>query len=162
MKIALIAALSKNRVIGKQNELPWHLPADLRHFKSLTTGKSIIMGRSTFQSIGKALPNRQNIILTRDENFIADGCTIVHSMGQALEQAEHQQELMIVGGTTIYQQFLPIAQMMYLTLIDEEFDGDAYFPEWVKDEWNETAREDHNADEKNALNYSFVTLERKS
>ena len=162
MIISLIAAMDKNRVIGKKNALPWYLPADLRHFKELTTGKPIIMGSTTFASIGKALPNRINIVLTRDPAFVANGCVIVHLVEEALVAAQRHDEIMVIGGANVFKQFLPLANKMYLTMIDAEVDGDVYFPQWNPNEWYETNRETHNPDEKNPYIYVFVTLEKKS
>lgn len=160
MIISLIAAMDKNRVIGKKNILPWYLPADLQHFKKLTTGKPIIMGSTTFASIGKALPERINIVLTRDPAFVAEGCVVVYSVEEALHATEGHGEIIIIGGATVFEQFLPLAHKMYLTMIDAEIDGDVYFPEWNQDEWHETSREPHEPDGKNKYSYSFVTFER--
>lgn len=170
MTISLIAAMDKNLVIGKKNALPWYLPADLRHFKKLTTGKPVIMGSATFASIGRALPDRINIVMTRDPALIANGCVIVHSVKEALAaarpngrlvgQAQGHDEIMVIGGATVFEQFLPRAQKIYLTMIDAEIDGDVYFPEWNPAEWRETSREQHAPDEKNKYTYAFLTLER--
>lgn len=124
--ITLIAACSKNRVIGKDNQLVWHLPDDLKRFKKLTTGKTVLMGRKTFESIGRPLPNRTNIILTSDKNFNAEGCVVYHDLAEALK---HDSEIMVIGGSQIYQQSLPFADKVELTLIESEFEGDVYFPE---------------------------------
>jgi len=161
MKIALIAAMAKNRVIGSENQLPWHLPADLKHFKSITMGKPIIMGRKTFESIGKALPGRQNIVITRDVNFMAEHVEIVHSFEEALNVAHLADEVMIIGGSSIYQLALPKAHFLYLTLIHHQIDGDAFFPEIDIKEWEQISRQDYSKDEKNRYDYSFVTLKRK-
>ena len=157
MIISLIAAMGRNRVIGKGNSLPWKLPADMERFRKLTSGKPVIMGRKTFESIGKPLRNRKNIILSRDKNYKAEGCTIVHTVQDALKAAEGAQEAMVIGGEQVFQKFLPMANRMYLTYIDKDFEGDAYFPEFDKNEWKETSREEH-AD--NKLNFAFVDLER--
>ena len=159
MIISLIAAMGKNRVIGADNSIPWKLPQDMKRFKELTTGKPVVMGRKTFEAIGRMLPNRTNIIITRDRNYKAEGCVVVHSTEEALKAANKNQEFMIIGGAEIYKQFLPIANKMYLTFIDKNFEGDAYFPEYDKNEWKEVSREEH-ADE-NGLKYAFVNLERK-
>ena len=160
MKVSIIAAVSKNRVIGNENRLPWHLPEDLKHFKQLTLGKPIIMGRKTYESIGKPLPGRHNIIVTRDKKFTADGCTVVHSLEDAINAGKPAEEVMIIGGATIYEQALPMSQHLYLTLIHKSFEGDTFFPEWNENEWNEIEREDFTTDENTGFNYSFVTLER--
>ncbi len=164
MFISLIAAVLKNRVIGKKNKLPWHLPADFAHFKKLTMGHPVIMGKNTFLSIGKPLPNRTNIVLVND-GFTAEGCLIARSLDDALALAKKStggEEIFIIGGASVYAQFLPRANRLYLTFIDAGFDGDAYFPEWNKNEWREASREPHAPDEKNPYAYTFVTFERKS
>ncbi len=158
MIISIIAAMAKNRVIGRNNYIPWKLPEDMKRFKELTTGKPVVMGRKTFESIGRPLPNRANIIVTRDKNYKADNCVVVHSAGEAIKAAKGNEEVMIIGGAEIYKQFLPRADRLYLTLIDKEFEGDAYFPEFDKNEWEEVSREEH---ESNGLRYAFVNLERK-
>lgn len=161
--ISLIAALNDERVIGINNALPWHLPADLRHFKQITLGKPVLMGRKTFESIGKPLPGRVNIVVTSDRNFAAAGCTIAHSIDEALRLARDHAEVMIIGGATFYAQMLPQAQRMYLTFVHaNDIAGDAFFPAWPAGQWQEIAREDHLADANNRYPYSFVTLERVS
>ncbi len=153
--------MGKNRVIGKDNSLPWNMPADMKRFKELTTGKPVIMGRKTFESIGKPLPDRTNIIMTRDENYKAEGCIVVHSVDEALKSAEGNEEVMVIGGAQIYKEFFPRANKMYLTVIDNDFEGDVYFPEYNRDEWKETEREEHEADEENKFSYTFFVLEKK-
>jgi len=128
MNISIIAAMGSNRVIGYENRLPWELPEDLQHFKALTLHKPIIMGRKTYDSIGKPLPKRQNIILTRDNAFQANGCDIVHSIDEAVEIAEDKSEIMIIGGAHLYEQCLPLANVLYLTLVHQDYTGDTYFP----------------------------------
>lgn len=162
MIISLVAAMDRNRVIGKRNVLPWYLPADLRHFKELTTGKPIIMGSTTFASIGHALPDRINIVMTRDSAFIAPGCIVAHSVEEALATGKGYDEVMVIGGANVFEQFLPLANRMYLTTIDVEIDGDVYFPGWNQNEWRETSREPHEPDTKNIYSYAFVTLEHTS
>ena len=157
MIISLIAAIGKNNVIGVDNKLPWKLSADLKRFRQITSGKPVIMGRKTFESIGKPLPNRINIILTRDENYKAQGCVVVHSAEEALDAAKDNEEIMIIGGEQIFKEFLPVSNKMYITFIDKEFEGDSYFPEYNKNEWKGTFREDHN---EGGLKYSFVDFER--
>ena len=154
----MIAALGKNNVIGVDNKLPWKLSADLKRFKAITSGKPVIMGRKTFESIGRPLPNRTNIIITRDKNYRADGCVIVNSAEEALNAAKENEEVMIIGGAQIYAEFLPKSNKMYLTVIEKEFEGDAYFPEYNDHEWKIIHKEDHEDD---GLRYSFVDLERK-
>ncbi|CAM4371929.1 MAG: IS1595 family transposase ISSsu9 [Legionellaceae bacterium] len=161
MSLSIIAALAKQNVIGYQNKLPWHLPADLRHFKELTRGKPIIMGRKTYESIGKPLPERLNIIITRDTSYKAEGCLIAHSFNEAIELTRDTAEIMVIGGTEIFRHALPLAQKLYLTFIDADIEGDVFFPQWSIDEWNELQRETFNPNEKNPYPYSFVTFERK-
>ena len=159
--LSIIAALSRNRVIGKDNQLPWRLPADLKHFKAVTLGKPVIMGRKTFESIGKPLPGRDNIVVSRDPQYQADGGIVVaHSLDEALAHTHAAAEVMLIGGAQLYAQALPRAQRLYLTLIHADIDGDAHFPDYDPAAWRETAREDHAPDENNPYPYSFVILER--
>ncbi|HVW66235.1 MAG TPA: dihydrofolate reductase [Candidatus Peribacteraceae bacterium] len=163
MLLSLIAAVSENNVIGKGGTLPWHLPADLAHFRALTTGKPVIMGRKTFASIGRPLPNRQNIILTRDETFQAEGCDIAHTLDDAIAMAEDggAGEAMVIGGEQIYQSAMSLATHMYLTLVHTYVeDGDAFFPEIDYRQWQETERVEHPADEENPIPFSMATYER--
>jgi len=161
MIISFIAAMDKNRVIGKDNSLPWNMPADMKHFKDLTLGKPIVMGRKTYETIGKPLPNRKNIIITRDQDYKAEGCIVAHSIEESLQSAENAEEVMVIGGANIYKQFLPRTDKIYLTIIEHDFEGDTYFPEYNEDEWKEVEREEHKADEENEYDYVFITLERK-
>lgn len=161
MQVAIIAALANQQVIGYQNQLPWHLPADLRHFKQLTLKKPIIMGRKTFESIGKPLPERTNIIISRNPAYQASGCLVAHSLAEALKLANTAEEVMVIGGTTIFEQALPLAQTLYLTYIHADIKGDVFFPPWNADDWQTIHTQYFNADEKNVYNYSFVTLTRK-
>jgi dihydrofolate reductase len=163
MSISMISALAKNRAIGKRNALPWYLPADLKHFKALTTGKTIVMGLNTFKSVGeRPLPNRKNIVLTDNKNYQApEGVVLAHSIDEVLQMTKDDGEVMISGGAMVYQQFLPLADTLYLTYIHRDFDGDIFFPEFSMDEWKEVNREDHDPDEKNVYKYSFVVLKRK-
>ena len=161
MIISFVAAMGKNRVIGKNNSLPWAMPADMKRFKELTMGKPVIMGRKTFESIGVPLPKRMNIILTRDHDYGAEGCIVVHSADEALNAAKSAKEAMVIGGSQIYKEFLPRANRMYLTIIDAGIEGDAYFPKYDAEEWEETAYEEHERDAENQYNYTFITLERK-
>jgi dihydrofolate reductase len=161
MLISIIVAIGKNNVIGAGNKLLWSLPADMKHFKELTVGKTVIMGRKTFESIGKALPGRKNIIISRSD-YHAPGCVAVSSIDEALKAAKGHEEVMIIGGASIYGQFLPIAKRMYITYVDAEINGDAFFPEFNKSDWKETFREAHKKDDNNEYDYTFVTLERKS
>ena len=158
----MIAAMGKNRVIGKDNDMPWHLPADLQHFKKTTLGCPIIMGRKTYDSIGRPLPGRLNIILSRNANLVIDGCTVVNSLEGAIDLAEKTDasEIFITGGAHLYNKFLENADRLYLTLIDEEFEGDTYFPDYTQLDWNEIERVECQSDEKNPYDYTFVTLDR--
>ena len=163
MLISIIVAMGNNRVVGIKNSLPWILPADMEHFRCLTLGKPIIMGQKTFESIGKPLSGRINIILTRDENFRAEGCLVSYSIEEALAVAKKQgaEEVMIAGGVSIYSQFLPLADRMYLTLIDGDFEGDAFFPEFDYNDWEEVERVENEPDKNNPYPYSFVVLKKK-
>ena len=158
--ISLIAAMDRDRLIGLGNRLPWHLPADLRHFKRVTMGKPILMGRRTFESMGRALPGRHNIVVTRDRGFAAPGCTVVHSVDQALAAAGPYPELVVIGGAAFYAQLIPMAGRMYLTLIDASFQGDTFFPAYRQEDWKEVSRRDFQPDAENPYPYSFVVLER--
>lgn len=160
MRIALIAALANNRVIGRENRLPWRLSADLRHFKSLTMGKPVIMGRNTYESIGKPLPGRSNIVLTRDAQYRAPGCRVVHSLEQALEAAAGHAEVMVIGGAELYRQTIDAAQRLYLTRVKADVQGDAVFPEIDPRQWRELQRESHRGDDNNEYDYDFLILER--
>ncbi|MEZ5541983.1 MAG: type 3 dihydrofolate reductase [Pseudomonadota bacterium] len=160
MQLSIIVAMDANRVIGHENRLPWHLPADLRHFREITMGKPIVMGRRTWESIGRPLPGRANIVITRDRSFTAAGCVVVHSVSEALAAAAGYAEVMLIGGAQLYRQLLPRADRLYITQVDGEFPGDAWFPELDPAEWREVARSDHAPDDKNAHGLHFITLER--
>jgi len=160
MRIALIVAMAENRVIGRNNQLPWRIPADLRHFKALTMGKPIIMGRKTYESIGRPLPGRDNIVITADSLYQAEGCQVVHSIDQALETAGGCEEAMIIGGANLYRQTFENAERLYLTLVKAEPEGDSWFPAIELQQWREIERETHKADERNEYDYDFVVLDR--
>lgn len=162
MLISFIVAMDRNRLIGRDNALPWHLPADLAHFKSVTLGKPIVMGRKTYASIGRPLPGRHNIVISRNQHFSAPGCTVVTSIDAALLAAGDVEEVVVIGGAQLYNELLPRAQRIYLTRIDAAFDGDAWFTELDALVWQELERSDQAQDERNAYNYSFITLERRS
>ena len=155
--------MAENRVIGNKNALPWHLPADFKYFKEATLGKTIVMGINTFKSIGeKPLPDRKNIILNNDLSYVPPAdCSVVHSIDELLKITAGEPEVMICGGASVYKQFLPLAQRLYLTYIHQNFKGDTYFPEVNLAEWEEIKRTDCAPDEKNLYSYSFVVLERK-
>ena len=160
--ISLIAAMTDERVIGINNSLPWKLPNDMKWFRETTMGKPIVMGRKTFESFGaKPLPGRSNIIITRDKNYFAEGCIVVHTIDEALQAAGEVEEIMIIGGASFYEQMLPQAHRMYLTRVHTQVEGDAWFPEFDISQWQEVNRIDCEADERNAYAHSFVTLERK-
>lgn len=162
MNISLILAMSRNRVIGRDNQLPWHLPADLAHFKATTMGKPILMGRKTWESIGNALTGRKNIVLTGQAGYTAEGATVVNNIDEAIAACESADELMVIGGAGVYQAFLPRAQKIYLTLIDEDFEGDTLFPRLDENEWREESREENRADEKNKYDYTYRVLIRET
>jgi dihydrofolate reductase len=159
-RISLVVAMACNRVIGRDKVLPWHLPADLRHFKALTMGKPMIMGRRTWESLPGLLPGRRHIVVTRNPDYRAAGAEVVHSLDEAIVAAHPAEEIMVVGGANLYAQALPMAERIYLTLIDAEIDGDTRFPSWDADEWVETASDSHPADDRNAYACRFVTLEK--
>lgn len=171
MKISLVWAMAENRVIGRNNNLPWHLSEDLKYFKRITMGKPIIMGRKTFDSIGKALPGRTNIVVTRNSDFQADNIKVVSSLEEARELCEHfsaidgshdgRAEVMVIGGAQIYALALPMADRLYLTEVHAEVEGDAFFPAFDRSAWQEVAREDFEASGPNPYNYSFLILEKK-
>ena len=154
--ISLIVAMANNRVIGKDNDMPWHLPADLAHFKAVTLGKPIIMGRKTYESIGRPLPGRKNIVISRNSNYKLEGCETVCSLEEAMELVSDVEELMIIGGGYLYSQTLSQADRLYLTFIDLDVDGDTQFPEFEHLQLTEVKRERHLKDEKNPYDYQFV------
>lgn len=157
--ITIIVAQAKNRVIGKDNQLLWHLPADMKHFKETTKGSAVIMGRKTYESIGKPLPNRLNIVISSDRKLLINGCIVVDSIKKALRKASSNPNIFIIGGGKIYEQTMDIADRIILTQIDENFEGDTYFPEIGKD-WCKISKQDFSKDEKNPYDYSFIVYER--
>lgn len=161
--LSAIVAIALDGAIGKDGDLLWHLSADMKHFKSITMGHSIVMGRRTFESLPKgALPGRQNIVITRNPDFSAPGVTIAHSVEEALEKAEMPGEVMIIGGAQIYRAALPMVQTIHLTRVEASFpDADTFFPELRPDEWEASPEERHDADERNPFPYTFLTLTRK-
>ncbi|TJY61031.1 type 3 dihydrofolate reductase [Sinimarinibacterium sp. CAU 1509] len=158
--LSLIAALDRNRVIGRNGDLPWRLPDDLRHFKRLTRGKTVLMGRKTWISLGRPLPERDNWVISRDPAFRAEGARVFQSLETALQAHEPSQELMVIGGAELYRQLLSRADRLYLTEVDAEVDGDAWFPDFDRGQWRETAREVHAPDERHAYAFAFITLDR--
>lgn len=160
MIVAIIVAIGENNAIGKNNQLLWHMPNDLKHFKDVTSGRTIIMGRKTFDSVGKPLPKRRNIVVTRQDITIP-GCEIVKSIQDGLALCKGEDEVFIGGGAEIYKLAMHLTDRIYLTIIHKSFDADTFFPEIDKSEWKEVKREDFEPDEKNPLPYSFITLERQ-
>lgn len=154
--ITIIAAVAKNNALGKDNQLIWHLPADLKRFKKVTLGHHIIMGRKTFESLGKPLPNRTTIIITRNTNYFAEGCIVVNSLEEAINTAKVDENPFILGGAEIYKQALEIADVLDLTLVHYKFEADVFFPKIDFNNWKEMSREDFKADDKNKYDYSFV------
>lgn len=159
MIISMIAAMADNRVIGKDNQMPWHLPADFIWFKKCTMGKPVIMGRKTYESIGRPLPGRQNIVVSRNSELRIDGVETVTSLEQALSLVNDVEEAMIIGGGSFYEHCMPMANKLYLTYIDANVDGDTQFPDWGQG-WKQVHSEQYQADEKNAYDMQFVILER--
>lgn len=159
MIISMIAAMAQDRIIGKDNQMPWHLPADFAWFKRCTMGKPVVMGRKTYESIGRPLPGRQNIVISRDANLVIDGVTTVTSIDEAIKTAKDAEEIMIIGGGTIYAACLDKADKLYITHIEANIEGDTQFPVWSS-EFKETYSENYQADEKNAYDMRFVVLEK--
>lgn len=159
--ISIIAAMARNRVIGRDNGLPWHLPADLRHFKTLTLGKPMIMGRRTWESLPGLLPGRRHIVVTHNADYEAEGADVAHSLDDAIALAGDVAEVMIVGGARLYEQALSTADRVYLTLIDADIDGDTFFPPIDPGSWIEVSSESHEPDDKHPYAYRFATLERR-
>ncbi|MES2604120.1 MAG: type 3 dihydrofolate reductase [Pseudomonadota bacterium] len=167
MKIALVVAAARNRAIGLNNKMPWHLPEDLKYFKRVTMGKPVIMGRNTFESIGRPLPGRPNIVISRNADYQAEGITLVASLEAALDAARKllpvgQDEVMVIGGAQIYAQALALAQRLYLTEVDAEPEADAFFPEFMRSDWREVAREAHPATATNPYPYCFLVLDKNT
>jgi len=162
MTVTIIAALGQNRVIGKDTRMPWHISNDLKRFKALTLGHPVVMGRKTFQSIGKPLPGRDNIVITRSHAFVAPGCRVVHSLAGALTAAQGATEVFVIGGAEIYALALPLADRLQLTEVDAAIDGDAYFPDFDRSAWREVSREPGSTAAPDRLRYDFVTYERRA
>lgn len=162
MKVSIIAAMGENRAIGLQGKIPWYLPADFKRFKELTLGHPVVMGSKTFESIGKPLSGRTNIVLAKDSDYAAEGCLVVHSLGDALALAgKEKEEIFIIGGGSVYALAMPVADTIYLTKVRGTFEGDVFFPEIDEDEWRLVSSEPHLKDEKNAYDYEFCVYERK-
>ncbi len=165
MTISIIAAVAKNGVIGKGNDLPWRLPEDMKFFMQTTSGHHVIMGRKNYESLPekfKPLPNRTNIVVTRQRSFMANGCTVVHDLNTGIELARNngEKELFIIGGAEIYKLAMPMTDQLYLTEIDGEVDGDTFFPEWNKKEWKEISRQHNPADAKHKFAFDFVVYKK--
>ena len=161
MKVSLIVAVGRSNEIGKAGKMPWHLPADLRHFKRNTLGKPVLMGRKTLEAIGRPLPERRNLVLTRDASFRAEGCETVTSLETAMQMVAGVPELMVIGGGEVYRLAWPRTDRIYLTRIQADVEGaDTFFPDVDYEKWREVSREDHRADEKNPFDYSFVLYDR--
>ena len=160
MNIYIVVAIATNNAIGKDNKLLWHLPKDLKHFKEITTGHTVIMGRKTYDSVGKPLPNRRNIVITR-QDIVIDGCEVINSLQAAIALSNGQEDLYIIGGAEIYRLAMHITNYIYLTIVHQAFEADTFFPEIDPAKWQELEREDHEADEKNPIPYSFITLKRR-
>ncbi len=160
MIISIIVAMDDNGVIGAGGTLPWHLSSDLKHFKSITMGKPIIMGRKTYESIGRPLPGRENIIVTHNRDFQAQACTVLHSLDAVYAHCGDSNEIIVMGGADLYKQTFDKASRIYMTEVHTDVDGDVIFPLFDRKQWKEIEREDFKADEKNEFDYSFVVLER--
>ena len=156
MIVNLIVAIDEKNGIGKDNKLPWHLPADLKHFKVLTTGHSILMGRKTFDSIGKALPNRRNIVISRQQDLVIGGVEVVLSLEDAFSLCRNENEVFVIGGAQVFEQSLPFAHILYLTVIHDNFEADTFFPEIEENKWIEEHSIRHEPDEKNIYPYTFI------
>jgi len=162
MTLSLIVAMTENRVIGKNNQLPWHLSEDLKRFKKITMGHPIIMGRKTFESIGRPLPGRQNIVLTRDKNYTKEGIDVAHTLADALSKCEQTGEEFVIGGASVFEDALPLARRLYLTLIRHPFEGDAYFPSVnLKNDFNIIEGKSQKATGSPEFIYKFIIAERK-
>ncbi|PEZ83937.1 MULTISPECIES: dihydrofolate reductase [Bacillaceae] len=160
--ISLIVAMDQNRVIGKNNELPWHLPADLQYFKKVTMGHPIIMGRKTFESIGRVLPGRENVIVTRNQDFKAEGCVVLHDIEQIKTFADSRdEEVFVIGGAEIFKEILPVTDRLYITEIHETFEGDTFFPVIDENQWDKISSNSGSIDEKNRYAHDFIILQKK-
>ncbi len=158
MNLSLIAAIADNGVIGLKGKLPWKLPSDLQHFKKITMACPIIMGRKTYESIGRPLPGRRNIVLSRIKHFAVPGCEVFSTLEAALEKLKDAKEIFVIGGESVYKEALPYAQTLYITQVHAQVQGDTFFPTWEKSKWTEVSRENHNADTENEYPYSFIIL----
>ena len=162
MSLSIVVAMDEYRLIGKDNKLPWHLPADLAYFKKITTGKSIVMGRKTYDSIGRPLPNRRNIVISRKSKTLITGCEVLSSIDEVLSITKDEDEVMIIGGASLCEQLLPQVSRLYITKIEGKFDGDVYFPEYDESDWRQVSCESHLPDASNQHAHHFLVLERQS
>jgi len=162
MTISLIVAMDDNRVIGYKNKLPWDIPSELKYFRETTKGKPVIMGRKTHESIGRPMPHRLNIIITRDANYKSDGCVVVNSKEDAVKAAGNSDEIMVIGGAQIYKLFLPIANRLYITKVHGTFDGDTYFPEFDESEWVKVKENLVEKSDENKYSYTILVFDRKN
>lgn len=160
MKISIIVAMASNRVIGFNNQMPWHLSADLKKFKQITMGSPIIMGRKTYESIGRPLPGRQNVVISRSASYHPNGCQVFNSLDSAIQAFSSYEDIFVIGGATLYQALLPKASYLYITQINKHFDGDTYFPDIDAERWRTVSREDIDNDDSVDFTYSFIKLER--
>lgn len=162
MRRSLVVAVARNGVIGRDNQLPWRLPDDMKYFKQVTLGHPVIMGRRTYQSIGKPLPGRKNIVVTRDRDFAAPGCVVAHSLDEAWKAANGAEEACVIGGTSLFEETLASADVIHLTEVEAEVDGDTYFPPFDRGNWRETEVARHAADERHAYPFRILRLERRA
>jgi len=164
MMITIIAAIATNNALGKDNDLIWHLPADLKRFKKVTTGHHILMGRNTFESIGKPLPNRTTIIITRNKNYFKDGCLVANSIEEAIKLVENDANIFIIGGAQIYKEAIEkdLVDQLDITQVHQEFEADVFFPQIDLSVWKQVSRENFTADDKNKYNYSFISYQKKT
>ncbi|SFJ99020.1 dihydrofolate reductase [Halobacillus dabanensis] len=162
--ISFIFAMDRNRLIGKDNDLPWHIPNDFKFFKDMTWGKTIIMGRKTFESFGKPLPEREHIVITKNQEYDREGCTVIHTIDEILQMDKNEpdKEWFVIGGSVLFEKMLPYADRMYLTYIDASFEGDTYFPEYDESEWTLVSETKGKKDDKNPYDYYFRTYDRKT
>jgi dihydrofolate reductase len=160
-RVSIIVAMARNHTIGINNTLPWRIPEDLKHFKALTMGHCMIMGRKTFDSIGKPLPGRTSVVVTRNRELQIEGCTMAHSLEEAIAACASEDEIFVVGGAELYAQALPLAGTLYVTEVQQNVAGDAHFPQFERAQWQEISREKHTQESPQALEYHFVTYKRK-
>jgi dihydrofolate reductase len=159
--ISIIVAVAQNGVIGCENRLIWHIPEDLRRFKRMTTGHPVVMGRKTFESLGRPLPNRTNVVITRQKNYSAEGVQVVHSLEDAIQLFAPEEEIFVIGGAEVYRQAMPLADKFYLTVVGHDYQGDTYYPEWDHDQWHLISEERHEHGETFSHPFDFRLYERK-